>query len=101
MALWSRDEIALSRRSWQLFVMNDTSPQADEVRLRLFRAMSPERKLSTALSWSTALREMIRAKIKVECSGATEAQQRRLLADRWLGPELAAKVYGPLAGTNG
>lgn len=75
--------------------MNDTSPEADQVRMRLFRAMSPERKLSMALSWSTALREMIRANIKEQYKGATEPQQRRILADRWLGPELAAKVYGP------
>jgi len=76
--------------------MNDTTPEAEEVRMRVLRAMSPERRLSMALSWSTALREMIRARIKQEHPNATEAQQKRLLAERWLGPELATKAYGPL-----
>ena len=31
---------------------------------------------------------------------ATPEQLRRLLADLWLGPELAARVYGPLSEEN-
>ena len=76
--------------------MTDTSAEAEKVRIAIFRAMSPARKLSIAFGWSSALRGMIRAKLKQEHGNATEAQLQRMLAERWLGPELALKVYGPM-----
>jgi hypothetical protein len=75
--------------------MNDTSPEAAEVQMRIFRAMPPARRLGIALSWSMGLRDMIKAKLRQDNPGASEAMLLRLLADRWLGPELATKVYGP------
>ena len=41
------------------------------------------------------MRELVRANLKRQFDGASEASLRRLLAERWLGHELAAKVYGP------
>ncbi len=75
--------------------MNDTTAKADAVRLNVLRAMSPARRLSMATSWSMALRDMIQAGLKKEFNDATDLQRKRLLADRWLGADLAAKVYGP------
>ena len=76
--------------------MNDTSHEAEAVQMRLLRAMPPERRLAMAVRWSTSLREMIRAKLRQENPEATEAHVHRLLADRWLGAELAARIYGPI-----
>jgi hypothetical protein len=77
--------------------MNDTSPEAQAVLMRIWSAMPPERKLGIALSWSMALRGMIKAKLRCDNPDASEARLLRLLADRWLGPELALKAYGPLS----
>ncbi len=41
------------------------------------------------------MREMIRAALKKQFSEKPEGFRNRLLAERWLGPELASKVYGP------
>lgn len=48
-----------------------------------------------ATGWSNSMREMVRAGLSRQYEGAFEAFLRRLLAERWLGAELAAKVYGP------
>lgn len=76
--------------------MTDTDSQSEEVRLRILRAMSPARRLTLAVGWSTALRDMTRAGLRQQFSGASETRLSRLFAERWLGPELAAKVYGAL-----
>ncbi|MCX6876679.1 MAG: hypothetical protein NTW21_23155 [Verrucomicrobia bacterium] len=76
--------------------MNDSQPQAEAVRLRILRAMSPARRLALAAGWTASLRTLIRARVAEESGAATALRQRRLFAERWLGPELALKVYGPL-----
>jgi len=76
--------------------MTDTSPEAEEVRIRALRKMSPARRLQMALGWSNALRDLIKANLRRQFHDATDATLSRMLADRWLGPELAAKAYGPL-----
>lgn len=78
--------------------MNDTSPEAEEVRLRVLRAMSPARRLSLALGWSSSVRGMVRASLKRQFPDATEAQRHRMFAERCLGPELATKAYGKMDG---
>lgn len=74
--------------------MNDTSPEAEETRLRVLRAMSPARRLTLALGWSSSVRGMVKANLKKQFPNATEAQRHRMFAERCLGPELAAKAYG-------
>jgi hypothetical protein len=49
-----------------------------------------------ATGWSNSMRELVRANLKRQFDGASENFVRRRLAERWLGTELAAKVYGPL-----
>ena len=75
--------------------MNDTSPEAEKVQLEILRRMTPARRLRLALGWSASLRRMIRANLKKEFPDDTEAQHKRRFAGRWLGDELAEKVYGP------
>jgi hypothetical protein len=76
--------------------MNDTSTQAEEMRLRILRAMPPSRRLAMAAGWSSSLRQMTRNSLKKEFGTASEMEIKRLMAERWLGPELATKVYGPV-----
>jgi hypothetical protein len=76
--------------------MNDTSPEAEAVLMRIWSTMPPERKLAKALGWSRAVRDLTREGIRQQHPGASSAQVERMLADRCLGSELAAKVYGPM-----
>jgi len=73
--------------------MNDTSPEAAAVQLEVLRKMEPWRRLRLAMSWSTSLRDMIRASLRDENREASEETIDRMLADRWLGPELAADFF--------
>lgn len=73
--------------------MTDTSIQADETRLRILRAMPPGRRLVIATGWSSSLRGMICGGLKKQFATATEAERMRMLAERCLGVELAAKAY--------
>lgn len=74
----------------------DTTEEADRVYIAVLRKMGPARRLQIAMERTEAVREMIRAQIAQDHPGLTDAERHRLFADRWLGPELAAKVYGPL-----
>lgn len=74
--------------------MNDSDPQSDAVRLIVLQKMSPSRRFAMAAGWSNSLRELIRSGLKQQFSEESEEFRRRLLADRWLGVELASKVYG-------
>lgn len=80
---------------WETLSVNDSSPDAEAVRLTLIQRMSPSRRLAMATGWSNSLREMVRASVRSQFKGAPENFVRRLLAERWLGSELATKVYGP------
>jgi hypothetical protein len=75
--------------------MNDSSSEADAVRLTLIQGMSPSRRLAMATGWSSAMRELVRSNLKTQFAGESEAFLQRLFAERWLGRELAVKVYGP------
>jgi hypothetical protein len=75
--------------------MNDTTPAAAAMRLRAVQAMSPARRLALALGWSRSVRELSRASIKEANPTLTDAQIHRLVAERLMGAEQAAKAYGP------
>ncbi len=75
--------------------MNDTSPQADAMRLRVLQAMPPTRRLSLALGWSQAVRDLTRSSLRQQHPALPPQAMSRLLADRLLGKELALKAYGP------
>lgn len=76
--------------------MNDTTNEAEAVRLRALRAMSPTRRLTMAMGWSQSVREMSRAGLRRQFPGVTERELHRMLAERVLGADLAFKAYGPL-----
>jgi hypothetical protein len=74
----------------------DTSPEAEKVLIRLWRAASPARKLAMVLSANRTARALALTGLRERYPGESEGRLRRRLADLWLGPELAARAYGPL-----
>ena len=76
--------------------MTDTSLHADAVRVQVLQKMSPSRRLEMATGWSTSMRQLILSGLKQQFGDRSEEARHRLLAERWLGAELAAKVYGSL-----
>jgi len=74
--------------------MTDTDPKAEAARLKALRAMSPARRLGLAIGWSRSVRELNRAALQRQYPELAERRINRLLADKLLGPEIAAKAYG-------
>jgi hypothetical protein len=74
----------------------DTHPDAERVLIELLRAASPARKLASMLSANRTARALALTGLRERHPGESPARLRRRLADLWLGPELAAKAYGPL-----
>ena len=75
----------------------DTSPEAERVLIELLRQTPPWRRLQLADRMSATARSLCLAGIRSRHPQATEAEIRRRFAEIHLGPELAAKVLGPLA----
>jgi hypothetical protein len=74
----------------------DTQPAAEAVLIELLRRASPARKIAMVLSANRTARELALAGLRERHPADSTAQLRRRLADLWLGPELAAKAYGPM-----
>jgi hypothetical protein len=74
----------------------DTSPEAERVLIELWRQASPARKMEMVLSANRTARALALAGSRERHPTDSKARLRRRLADLWLGPELAARAYGPL-----
>ena len=74
----------------------DTSPEAEQVLIELWRRASHARKIAVVLSANRTARALALTGLRERHPGESEARLQRRLADLWLGPELAAKAYGPL-----
>ena len=79
---------------------SDTSPQAEAVLIELMRAAPAWRKLQMVAELNAAARAMAMAGLRQRYPQADEPTLRRHLADILLGPELAAKAYGPHVSTD-
>jgi len=75
---------------------NDTHPQAELVLIELLRRASAARKVAMVLSANHTARALALTGLRERYPGEPPTRLRRRLADLWLGPELAAKAYGPL-----
>lgn len=73
----------------------DTSPEAEKILIELWRKASPARKLAMVLSANRTARLLALTGLRERYPNESHAQLQRRLADLWLGPELAAKAYGP------
>lgn len=73
----------------------DTHPDAERVLIELLRRASPARKMAMVLSANRTARALAMTGLRERHPGESETRLQRRLADLWLGPELAAKAYGP------
>jgi hypothetical protein len=74
----------------------DTHPEAERVLIELLRTAPPKRKLAMVLGANRTARLLALTGLRERYPKESPARLQRRLADLWLGPELAAKAYGPL-----
>lgn len=74
----------------------DTSPKTEKVLIELLRKASPTRKFEMIESANRTARALALAGLRERYPQDSPERLWRRLADLWLGPELAAKAYGPL-----
>jgi hypothetical protein len=74
----------------------DTRPEAERVQIDLLRQAPAWHKLHIVGQMNQAVRILALSGLCQRYPQATPEELRRRLADLWLGPELAARVYGPL-----
>ncbi len=71
----------------------DTSPEMEELHLRLLRELPPWRKLALMNQLIIAARQVAWQGLRQRYPHADEAELRRRFADLVLGPALAARLY--------
>jgi hypothetical protein len=73
----------------------DTSPEIEEFQIQRLRQMPSWRKMALMGDMSRTVQTLALAGLRQRYPDDTPGQRRRRLADLLLGPELAARVYGP------
>ena len=73
----------------------DTSPEIEEFQIQRLRHMPAWRKMALMSDMSRTVQVLALAGLRQRYPEDTPDQRRRRLADLLLGPELAARVYGP------
>jgi hypothetical protein len=76
--------------------LSDTPPVVEKLQIELIRQMPPWKRLYLAGQMIQTVRLLNLSGLRRRYPEASEAELKRRLADLWLGPELAARVYGPL-----
>jgi len=74
----------------------DTRPEAEAVLIGLLRQAPAWRKVHMVDQLNQAVRLLALSGLQTRYPSATPQELRRRLADLLLGPDLAARVYGPL-----
>jgi len=77
----------------------DTHPEIERLQIEGLRQMPAWRKVALMAEMSQTVRALALAGLRQRYPDDSPAQRRRRLADLLLGPDLAARVYGPLAET--
>jgi hypothetical protein len=78
-------------------MISDTTAEAEQILLKLLRRAPIWRKLEIMGQLNGMAKSLALNNLRRQYPEATENELRRRLADRLLGPELAATVYGPPA----
>jgi len=76
----------------------DTHPDIERLQIERLRQMPPWRKMALMADMGESVRVLALAGLRQRHPDDTPAQRQRRLADLLLGPELAARAYGPLPG---
>ena len=74
--------------------MTDTTPEAHRLQIALYSRMPALRRVSQAVARIASLRRMVWQRVAEANPDADAVQLRKAFAERWLGRELAARVYG-------
>jgi hypothetical protein len=74
----------------------DTHPDVERVQVEGLRQMPSWRKMALLAEMAESVRTLALAGLRQRYPTDTPVQRRRRLADLLLGPELAARAYGPL-----
>ncbi len=74
----------------------DTHPEAEAVLINLLRQAPPWRKLHMVGQLNQTVRTLALSGLRQRHPEATLQELHRRLADLLLGPDLAARAYGPL-----
>jgi len=77
-------------------LFSDTRPEAEAVLIELLRRAPPWRKLHMVGQLNQTVRTLALSGLRRRYPEAPPHELRRRLADLLLGPDLAARVYGPL-----
>jgi hypothetical protein len=75
---------------------DDTDPKVRAAQVAILRAMSPARKWELVEDADRTSRQLALAGLRLRHPQAGPEELNRRLMDLILGPELAAKAYGPL-----
>jgi hypothetical protein len=73
----------------------DTAPEIEAFQIQRLRRMPPWRKMALMGDMSRTVQTLALAGLRQRYPDDTPDQRRRRLADLLLGPELAARAYGP------
>lgn len=76
-------------------LFSDTTPAAERLQIELMRQAPAWRKAYLVGQMTETVRLLALSGLRQRHPQATTGELHRLLADLWLGPELAARVYGP------
>jgi hypothetical protein len=76
--------------------LGDTHPEIERMQIERLRQMPAWRKIELVGDMNETVRTLALAGLRQRHPDDTPAQRRRRLADLMLGPELAARAYGPL-----
>jgi hypothetical protein len=76
--------------------IGDTRLEAEQVLLELLRQAPAWRKLELVAEMNETVRALVMSGLRERYPHASPEELRRRLADALLGPELAARAYGPL-----
>ncbi len=79
----------------------DTAPWAEKLQFQFFREASAAQKLRAMVRLNRSARTLSLSGIRKRHPQASEAELRRRLADKLLGPELALRLYGPISPEDG
>ena len=74
----------------------DTTPEIERLQMERLREMPPWRKMELVSEMNRTVQTLALAGLRQRHPDDSPHRRRRRLADLLLGPELAARVYGPL-----
>jgi hypothetical protein len=91
------DRLSLFEKDCEMSTLSpDTPPEIERLQIEQLRQMPSWRKMALMAGMGQTVQMLALAGLRQRYPGDTPAQQRRRLADLLLGPELAARAYGPL-----